>query len=444
MLGVCSLKVECRQLLFRSDVFKNKRLTNHSITTQNVSDLDLCELECYLEPNCVSINFKVIPDSEGLHECELNNATHQSHDNDLQSKKGYLHKGAESACDKAVCENGGTRQSDFTDKGYHCVCPLGFTSAHCEQAGECRQLLFPSDGFGNKRLTNHGITTQNVSDLDLCELHCYHEPNCVSINFKVIPDSEGLHKCELNNATHRSHEIELQNKDGYVYKGAESICDRAVCENGGKCQSDCTDKGYHCVCPPGFTSARCEKDVNECLQEPDLCSAYTMCSNTRGSYNCFCDAGYTGDGLNCTRLRASNDSFEDCQEGWVKHNHSFYCMTSYRRHHMKKARQRCQKMSADLPIIKSRSENDFVLNLMPEKYVWLGMKRNNSGFFWFDSSPAEPSQGALYSAWNNNDLEKGNWKHKTCALLELHTKKWKVHKCIYKKNIYILCQKGHA
>ena len=51
-------------------------------------------------------------------------------------------------------------------------------------------------------------------------------------------------------------------------------------------------------------------DVDECLQEPDLCSAYAMCSNTRGSYNCFCDAGYTGDGLNCTRLRASNDSFE--------------------------------------------------------------------------------------------------------------------------------------
>ena len=88
-------------------------------------------------------------------------------------------------------------------------------------AGECRQLLFPSDVFGNKRLTNHSITTQNVFDLDLCELQCYHEPHCVSINFKVIPDREGLHECELNNATHRSHEIDLQNKDGYVYKGGE-------------------------------------------------------------------------------------------------------------------------------------------------------------------------------------------------------------------------------
>ena len=88
-------------------------------------------------------------------------------------------------------------------------------------AGECRQLRFPSDVFGNKRLRNHNITTQKVSDLDLCELQCYREPNCVSINFKVIPESEGLHECELNNATHRSHGTVLQNKDGYVYKGAE-------------------------------------------------------------------------------------------------------------------------------------------------------------------------------------------------------------------------------
>ena len=57
--------------------------------------------------------------------------------------------------------------------------------------------------------------------MDLCELQCYHEPNCVSINFKVIPDNEGFHECELNNATHQRHDGQLEDKDGYVYKGAE-------------------------------------------------------------------------------------------------------------------------------------------------------------------------------------------------------------------------------
>ena len=88
--------------------------------------------------------------------------------------------------------------------------------------GECRQLFFPADlMFGYRRLINHVIATIRVFDFDLCELQCYHHPNCVSINFNVIPDSEGLHECELNNATHRSHEDELINRDGYLYKGAE-------------------------------------------------------------------------------------------------------------------------------------------------------------------------------------------------------------------------------
>ena len=128
----------------------------------------------------------------------------------------------------------------------------------------------------------------------------------------------------------------------------------------------------------------------------------------------------------------------------MEHNNSLYCLVSKERHYMKKARQACKKMSADLLIIKSQSENDFVLSLMKKQYVWLGMERNKTGFFWFDGSPAEPSQGALYSAWKNNELERGYWMDEKCALLELNTKKWRDHHCIYKKNIYVLCQKRLA
>ena len=75
--------------------------------------------------------------------------------------------------------------------------------------------------FANRRLMKHIIATIKVVDCDLCELQCYHQPNCVSINFNVISDSEGLHECELSNATHRGHDNELMNRDGYIYKGAE-------------------------------------------------------------------------------------------------------------------------------------------------------------------------------------------------------------------------------
>ena len=128
----------------------------------------------------------------------------------------------------------------------------------------------------------------------------------------------------------------------------------------------------------------------------------------------------------------------------MEHNHLLYCKTSDRRYHRTNARQMCKEMSADLPIIKSQSENDFVLSLMKKQYVWLGMERNKSGFFWFDGSPAEPSQGALYSAWKNNELERGLWRQEKCASLEYNSKKWRDHQCYNVGDTYVLCQKGLA
>ena len=39
-------------------------------------------------------------------------------------------------------------------------------------------------------------------------------------------------------------------------------------------------------------------DIDECLN--NSCHANATCNNTVGSYMCACDAGYSGDGFNCT------------------------------------------------------------------------------------------------------------------------------------------------
>ena len=88
-------------------------------------------------------------------------------------------------------------------------------------SAECRQLFFRADfTLGNRRLIKHVIESIDVRDFDLCELHCYHQPKCVSINF-FFRERKGLHKCELNNATHLSHGWDLKNIYGYIYKGTE-------------------------------------------------------------------------------------------------------------------------------------------------------------------------------------------------------------------------------
>ena len=84
----------------------------------------------------------------------------------------------------------------------------------------CRTLTFPSFlFFANKRLVNHKIKTLQVPDMGGCELLCYHEPNCVSINF----NADGPHavSCDLNDATHRKHDNEFKDTPGYFYRGTE-------------------------------------------------------------------------------------------------------------------------------------------------------------------------------------------------------------------------------
>ena len=62
---------------------------------------------------------------------------------------------------------------------------------------------------------NHVIRTIKALDQDSCELQCYLEHNCASINFQFT----GTHNCDLNNATHIEHEKDLLKTGGYVYHG---------------------------------------------------------------------------------------------------------------------------------------------------------------------------------------------------------------------------------
>ena len=41
-------------------------------------------------------------------------------------------------------------------------------------------------------------------------------------------------------------------------------------------------------------------DVDECAGGIDNCADEAVCTDTDGSYNCACNTGYTGDGVNCT------------------------------------------------------------------------------------------------------------------------------------------------
>ena len=88
-------------------------------------------------------------------------------------------------------------------------------------------MLFPDYYFlAEKRLVNHTIETREVKNLDDCELLCYLNDNCVSLNFKIdlrnnSENNKSGHICELNNATHLKYDSDLTTNVLFHYRGSK-------------------------------------------------------------------------------------------------------------------------------------------------------------------------------------------------------------------------------
>ena len=84
---------ESRILIFKEEV-PNKALYGHVIKTEQVLNEGSCRLQCYLEPNCVSIN--VGPLKDGSHQCDLNDVTDDKQfDVVLTDTTGFTYNGVE-------------------------------------------------------------------------------------------------------------------------------------------------------------------------------------------------------------------------------------------------------------------------------------------------------------------------------------------------------------
>jgi len=68
------------------------------IRATEIINEDICQLQCYLEPDCVSYNFNKKVEANGKHKCDLNNATYEhdnGHSGDLKKKESYVYREAE-------------------------------------------------------------------------------------------------------------------------------------------------------------------------------------------------------------------------------------------------------------------------------------------------------------------------------------------------------------
>ncbi|PFX28654.1 hypothetical protein AWC38_SpisGene6593 [Stylophora pistillata] len=85
---------QCRILAFPSTLFfVGKRLVNHTIENISVIDRDTCIYRCYLDHNCVSINFYFGGNKAEKQNCELNNSTSNEYEKNLVKEANYVYHG---------------------------------------------------------------------------------------------------------------------------------------------------------------------------------------------------------------------------------------------------------------------------------------------------------------------------------------------------------------
>ncbi|XP_066026058.1 uncharacterized protein [Pocillopora verrucosa] len=121
--------------------FDGKRLVNHVIRIVEVTVREFCETMCYIEPDCVSINLHKRAGGRGVYRCELNNVTHEGHEDELTNNASYFYRAAESACARNSCKYKAACRSGYINVGCYCLCPAGFSDRTCEKGpATCKEV----------------------------------------------------------------------------------------------------------------------------------------------------------------------------------------------------------------------------------------------------------------------------------------------------------------
>lgn len=132
-------------------------------------------------------------------------------------------------CSANPCENGATciNRKD----GVQCVCPHGFFGVYCENGNECGR-------------------------------DCPKGTECISGEC-CEPDVNGK-QCKTLSTT------------------------ECNCLNGGTCNGN--GNSTVCICPEGFEGSLCENDIDECIQNSNIC-VHGICVNQPGTFKCYCEPG---------------------------------------------------------------------------------------------------------------------------------------------------------
>jgi len=116
-----------------------RAMEDHVISSSRVQTEGSCRVNCYMEPNCVSINMRRL--AGGALICELNYVT-TSEGFNLTKKSNHSYMEIENPCSSNTCLGKTTCQAGFTSKGFRCQpIPIDINECNhnsCKNGGTCK------------------------------------------------------------------------------------------------------------------------------------------------------------------------------------------------------------------------------------------------------------------------------------------------------------------
>ncbi|KAI9551727.1 hypothetical protein GHT06_022063 [Daphnia sinensis] len=194
------------------------------------------------------------------------------------------------------CQNGGTCYQQSNGDSL-CVCRPGFSGLRC--ADNIDDCLHPSlcqnggtcvDGINNFTCTCNGYQGERCeTKINQCLLGpCQNGATCF--------DRFGSYVCQCAAGFSGNNcQLEMSSRmlvDEPLTAAVMVNCEPDSCLNGGICSSSSLN-GIECLCLPGFTGARCQTEVDDCLNV--TCPANSRCLDTGvDSHQCVCLPGFAG------------------------------------------------------------------------------------------------------------------------------------------------------
>ncbi|XP_078373690.1 uncharacterized protein LOC144657247 isoform X3 [Oculina patagonica] len=141
LIGTCEgvlSEEDCRQVEINPSI-EDHTFVGHVFKSILIQDSSACQVNCFIEDDCVSFNVKQLQDGKYL--CELNNCSDAVHPEDLKDKQGTVYTSFKNPCSSNPCPVIKRCQAGFSIKGYRCVCINGKMGEDCTEEPPVVQVV---------------------------------------------------------------------------------------------------------------------------------------------------------------------------------------------------------------------------------------------------------------------------------------------------------------